>query len=78
MLPSESELKMGSKAGLDLFTITNLAFMDIAHYLKVKLNLFACAQNELGSSESVEQFSVLDTFYMGEQSHPEVHSEEVH
>lgn len=41
MLPSKTEINFAKKAKLDLYTITNLSFMDIAEYLTMRPNLFA-------------------------------------
>jgi hypothetical protein len=41
MLPSKSELNMAKKGKIDLYTITNMSFMDLALFMKIKPNLFA-------------------------------------
>jgi hypothetical protein len=49
LLPSQTELSLAKKAKFDLYTITNLSFMDIAQYLSLKPALFAVARHDLGN-----------------------------
>lgn len=44
MLPSKSELAMARKGKFDLYTITNMSFMDLALHMKIKPNLFAVSK----------------------------------
>ena len=57
MLPTKSELKMAEKGKFDLYTITNLSFIDIALHLGVHPNVFAVCQTDLANrSEEIPQF----------------------
>lgn len=47
MLPSKSELNFAKKGHFDLYTITNLSFMDLAQRLHLNINLFAVAKSDL-------------------------------
>jgi hypothetical protein len=51
MLPSKSELFMAKKGNFDLYTITNLSFMDLALHMKMKLNLFAVTKADLANRD---------------------------
>jgi hypothetical protein len=65
MLPSKSELIFAKKGNLDLFTITNLSFMDVALHLKIKPNLYVVVKSDLSDRKetpSSEIFSKLETF----------------
>ena len=69
MLPSKSELNLARKGGLDLFTITNLSLVDIAHHLKIKLNLFAIVRKSLADREAqIDAFKNLELFTQGDVS----------
>lgn len=52
MLPAKAELSMAAKSKFDLFTITNLSFWDLALYHKLKLNVFAIAKEEMGTTSN--------------------------
>lgn len=47
MLPSKTELKMTAKGKFDLYTITNMSFMDIALTRGIKPNLYAVTKANL-------------------------------
>ena len=47
MLPSKTELKYASKCSFDLYTITNISFMDIALSRKINLNVFVVTKENL-------------------------------
>ena len=67
LLPSKTELGLAKKANFDLYTITNLSFMDIAHYLTMKPSLYAVAKTDLGNaSEVVEEFSANTAHFQGQ------------
>jgi hypothetical protein len=71
MLPSKSELKFANKGKFDLFTITNLSFMDLALYLKIKPNLYAVVKKDLADrkeSVSTDIFTNFETFSAGDIS----------
>lgn len=61
MLPSKTELNFAKRGRFDLYTITNLSFMDIALHLNITPNLFAVARANLADrEEQVEAFANLD------------------
>jgi hypothetical protein len=67
MLPTKSEIKMMEKSKFDLYTITNLSFMDLAYSLGLKVNLNAvCVKDLADRSEEVPSFSNFATFLSGE------------
>lgn len=69
MLPSKTELKFAAKGSFDLYTITNVSFMDIALFRKMKLNVFAVAKENLAERKvPIELFSKLEVFTTGELS----------
>lgn len=58
LLPSKTELSLARKAKFELYTITNLSFMDLAASLSIKPNLYAVSKRDLGNrDEVVESFS---------------------
>lgn len=69
MLPSRTELKYAAKGNFDLYTVTNISFMDLAHTRKIKLNVFAVAKPNLAERQvPIEHFATLDLFTTGELS----------
>jgi hypothetical protein len=69
MLPTNTELKFAKKGSFDLYTITNLSFMDLALSMKIKPNLFAVAKEDLAvRDEAVQEFDNLSLFTTGEVS----------
>ena len=76
MIPSKTELKYATKGGFDLYTLTNVSFMDLALARKINLNVFAVAKPNLAEREvPVEKFSNLEVFTTGELS---IQKEEPH
>ena len=70
MLPSTSELKLAEKGKFDIYTITNLSFMDIALHLGIHPNLYAVAKNDLANREEpVEEFANFGVFTAGDKAH---------
>ena len=60
MLPTRSEINFAKKTKFDLYTITNLSFMDLALHSKLHLNLFAVTKSDLSLLNSeVESFKHL-------------------
>lgn len=58
LLPSKTEIGLAKKAKFDLYTITNLSFMDLAEYLTMKPLLYAVTKTDLGNTdEVVSEFS---------------------
>jgi hypothetical protein len=51
LLPSKTELNFAKKCKFDLYTITNFSFMDLAHFLNLKPNLFAVTKHDLANEE---------------------------
>ena len=51
MLPSKTEILLGKKSNIDLYTITNLSFMDIALHHKITPNLYAVVRSHLAERE---------------------------
>jgi hypothetical protein len=45
MLPTNSELKMAIKSKFDLYTITNLSFLDLAYGMKIRPNVYAIVRD---------------------------------
>lgn len=69
MLPSKTELIYAQKGSFDLYTITNVSFMDLALSRKIRLNVFAVTKENLADRHSpVQQFSKLEVFTTGELS----------
>ena len=69
MLPSNTELRFAKIGKLDIYTVTNLSFMDIAMSLKIKPNLYAVTKADLSNrKEHIEAFSNLDVFTQGDVS----------
>lgn len=69
MLPSKTELIYAAKGGFDLYTITNVSFMDIAYARKINLNVYAVTKENLAERTfNVDLFSNIDTFTTGELS----------
>lgn len=67
MLPSYSELKLAEKGKFDIYTITNLSFMDIALHLGMHPNLFAVSKKDLANrEEAIEEFSNFGIFIAGD------------
>lgn len=70
MLPSNSELKLAEKGKFDIYTITNLSFMDIALHLGIHPNLYAVAKHDLANREEpVEEFTDFGVFTAGDKAH---------
>ena len=53
LLPSKTELILAKKGQFDLYTITNMSFMDIAEYLTMRPNLFAVTKHNLSDRQEV-------------------------
>ena len=69
MLPSKTELIFAKKGKFDLYTITNLSFMDIAYQMGVEPNLYAVSKKDLRDREEVvPQFLKFETFFSGNPS----------
>ena len=69
MLPSKSELSFAKKGKFDLYTITNLSFMDLALAMKIKPNLYAVTKADLANRlERCEALSTLDIYTTGDVS----------
>lgn len=69
MLPSKTEIRFAKKGKFDLYTITNLSFMDLALAMKIKPNLYAISKGDLAlREEPVEDFSNIDLFKSGDVS----------
>ena len=51
MLPTKTELRYAEKSKLDLYTITNFSFMDLAQYLSIIPNLFAVTKYDLANRD---------------------------
>lgn len=63
LLPSTTEINLAKKGRFDLYTITNMSFMEIAEYLTMRPNIFAVAKHDLGNAEEVvEAFTNPDHF----------------
>jgi hypothetical protein len=58
MLPTKTELNFARKGNFDLYTITNLSFMDLAMAMKIKPNLFAVVKSDLANRD--EHLEVLE------------------
>jgi hypothetical protein len=70
MLPSVSELKLAEKGKFDIYTVTNLSFMDIALHLGIHPNLYAVAKNDLANREEpVLAFKDFGVFTTGGKAH---------
>jgi hypothetical protein len=69
MLPTKTELNFARKGNFDLYTITNLSFMDLAMAMKIKPNLFAVVKSDLANrDEHLEVLESLDVFTSGDVS----------
>ncbi len=55
MLPSKTELNFAKKAKFDLYTITNLSFLDIAESHGLKPNTYAVTKQDLGNADEIVQ-----------------------
>jgi hypothetical protein len=63
LLPSKTELGLAKKGQFDLYTITNLSLMDIAHYLTLKPIMFAVTKHDLSNkNEVVHEFKNISHF----------------
>ena len=63
LLPSKTELNLAKKAKFDLYTITNVSFMELASYLSIRPRLFAVVRPDLAdTSASVAAFQSFDHF----------------
>lgn len=69
MLPTKTELRFAAKGKFDLYTVTNLSFMDLAFAMKIKPNLFAVAKADLANrDERIEAFGKIEIFTGGDIS----------
>jgi len=51
MLPSKTELNFAKKGKFDLYTLTNLSFMDLAMHINITPNLYAVTRANLADRE---------------------------
>ena len=63
MLPSKTEVNMARMGRMELYSITNISFMEIAYHLKMIPNLYAVVRSSLAHrSEPLESFKSFNTF----------------
>jgi hypothetical protein len=63
MLPTKSELRFAKKGQFDLYTLTNLSFMDIALSMNIHPKLYAVAKENIANrQETVEAFNNIELF----------------
>lgn len=69
LLPSKTEMKYAAKGRFDLYTLTNISFMDLALSRKIKLNVFAITHSNLAERKlPLQHFPNLDLFKTGDLS----------
>jgi hypothetical protein len=63
MLPSKTELNFAKRGKFDLYTLTNLSFMDLALHMNITPNLFAITRTNLANrEEQIESFADFKLF----------------
>lgn len=69
MLPSKTEISLAKKANIDLYTITNVSFFDLAQQLNIQPNVFAITRHDLANREEpIVAFNNLELFTKGDIS----------
>ena len=72
MLPSTTELNLAKRGCFDLYTITNISFMDLAISMNLRPNLYAVSRSNLAvRDEDLESFENATLFFK-KVEHPSV------